>query len=463
MTSSISLSNLKKWCFENKFVIKYKDDKKYTHLLLDGGKICVPKEKINDFYKMYTIDLMNKKKNYICEMRTPIFKYFVDLDLIDVNKVKKEEITEIVRMIQKALSQFLKVSDTKRFIVVSTTDSKTVTVNDEEYVKTGVHLIWPRLKINIELALFLRDVLLQYLAKNYKKSFINDWEDIIDESVYKQNGLRMIGSHKMHKCKNCKGKHKLMTDCDKCFSTGKIDEGRPYMPILILDAYGNELKEKLDSYMKNKYKLIKRTSIQSNDQTTNIEIKEPYPEWFDLKNINKQNKVRLKKTNKQIYQVMDEENQIKYRKKINPNDRIYEQFEEFIKMIYPNIYSDIQILGVYLCGKEKDESKKGSKDTRYYVVRTNSNYCQNIEKEHNSNYIYFYVDKTTISQKCFCTCNSTKGRKHGLCSKYRSKCKNLSLKLKKSLYPDDYSPKIKPVIDEHNPKIQFLEWLEERL
>ena len=37
-----------------------------------------------------------------------------------------------------------------------------------------------------------------------------NWEDIIDETVYKQNGLRMLGSSKIEKCGFCKNKKMIV-------------------------------------------------------------------------------------------------------------------------------------------------------------------------------------------------------------------------------------------------------------
>jgi hypothetical protein len=61
----------------------------------------------------------------------------------------------------------------------------------------------------------------------------------------------------------------------------------------------------------------------------------------------------------------------------------------------------------------------------------------NISREHNSNSIYFYIDKNSISQKCFCRCDTTAGRKFGKCAFYRSGLYPIETSIKKILFPYD--------------------------
>ena len=56
-------------------------------------------------------------------------------------------------------------------------------------------------------------------------------------------------------------------------------------------------------------------------------------------------------------------------------------------------------------------------------VKTNSKYCENLGRHHNSNHVYFHLDLKTnkLRQHCFCTCDTLKGRKNGLCSGFKGK------------------------------------------
>ena len=53
-------------------------------------------------------------------------------------------------------------------------------------------------------------------------------------------------------------------------------------------------------------------------------------------------------------------------------------------------------------------------------IRTDSNYCMNIGRNHNSCHVYFVVCDGKMYQKCFCSCMNAKGRKFDYCNKFRS-------------------------------------------
>ena len=60
----------------------------------------------------------------------------------------------------------------------------------------------------------------------------------------------------------------------------------------------------------------------------------------------------------------------------------------------------------------------------------------NVARDHHSNTIYFTLTEYGICQKCFCRCDSTEGRKFGLCRDYHSNMVALTAKLKSTLFPN---------------------------
>jgi hypothetical protein len=94
-------------------------------------------------------------------------------------------------------------------------------------------------------------------------------------------------------------------------------------------------------------------------------------------------------------------------------------------------YGEIMVRDIY----------KNAKGT-YYVVRTagrGSNFCLNLNADHKSNTIYFYVTVKGISQKCWCRCQTTEGRRHGLCKEWQSAATPLTLRHKQCLFPGSSS------------------------
>jgi hypothetical protein len=63
-------------------------------------------------------------------------------------------------------------------------------------------------------------------------------------------------------------------------------------------------------------------------------------------------------------------------------------------------------------------------------IRTDSNFCTNIGGYHKSCHVYFVINKGNMSQKCFCSCRNSKGRRYSYCDSYISKSVRVSVHLK---------------------------------
>ncbi len=71
---------------------------------------------------------------------------------------------------------------------------------------------------------------------------VEDWEEIVDKSVFELNGLRMIGAHKVAKCpetQNHKGRKMADEGCERCRGRRNLDEGRPYS---VADLWGGNFE-----------------------------------------------------------------------------------------------------------------------------------------------------------------------------------------------------------------------------
>lgn len=54
------------------------------------------------------------------------------------------------------------------------------------------------------------------------------------------------------------------------------------------------------------------------------------------------------------------------------------------------------------------------------MLRSTSRWCGNIGRAHNSNNVYFQLTRAGVCQRCYCRCDTTEGRRHGLCKDYSS-------------------------------------------
>ena len=86
----------------------------------------------------------------------------------------------------------------------------------------------------------------------------HDWAKVFDETIYLNNGIRMIGSHK--------GKCRKNQACDQscCGGTGWL--GRPYTFVDTINADGERDGAHYDRLCDSRHKQVKATSIRTWDE-----------------------------------------------------------------------------------------------------------------------------------------------------------------------------------------------------
>ena len=66
----------KSWCSKNKF----KNAKATSHVLMDGGVLSIPFDKLDEFCEQYVEAVKNDEKLYLVEQKTPTYNFFLDID-----------------------------------------------------------------------------------------------------------------------------------------------------------------------------------------------------------------------------------------------------------------------------------------------------------------------------------------------------------------------------------------------
>jgi len=150
-----------------------------THYLMDGGILDVPTKDMDAFFVEYLSALQRKHKVYVVEQKTPVFKFFVDLDWRDTIALSEQRFQEILAIFQTVVPGR---------VLVARADPRT---ESDGRIKTGVHIHWPDTKVRRAEALAFRTRILLELGDD------PEWNTRIDSSVYGGSGLRMIGSHKL--------------------------------------------------------------------------------------------------------------------------------------------------------------------------------------------------------------------------------------------------------------------------
>lgn len=219
-------------CFTNKTNAR-------THTIMSGGTLYVPEERYDEFLGVYAQEIKDGNRTLaFSELKSNnVFRMYFDIDILETCVLGEDYRLRLSRCIQKTLAKFFASIDPDSLkCVVCSTSPKTVEVselvpspqkpvglpqNKEEspdpepervvktFTKNGYHLIFPFLRVNLEMALQLRFSVVRDIERDFGKRGVatNPWLDVIDKAPY-YNGLKMCGSVKSVTCSDCKGKKK---------------------------------------------------------------------------------------------------------------------------------------------------------------------------------------------------------------------------------------------------------------
>lgn len=313
-----------------------------THFMMDGGKINLS-EHYEIFQEMYVKYIDHKHS--IVERRTPIFKMFIDFDVLSEMEC---DISEYVICIQECIKNIY--GNNYICIITGNNNHKNVKRGDKTFIKQGYHLHWPDILVDQSTALKIRKCIVIRLNTCFGKvSHFNDsWEKIIDKCVYEQNGLRILGS-------------------DKCsFSDGiRNYENRIKIIKYVFNGIEND-KFLTEDYKTNIIKAVKDTSIRTNSELiTDYKSLPEYEEEIEEDTGVKSGFIVIKKESKE-----------------------YVAIEKFFKN--------------YVIGYKFQDIRKilKSKESPLYILESKSKYCQNIEDFHSNNHIFFKLTPSGFCQKC---------------------------------------------------------------
>ena len=410
---------LRNWCSQNKGLTPEK-----THVLMDGGILSIPFDKLDEFYKVYVQSIRQREYIYVVEQKTfPYYNFFVDIDYTSDDALELHQIEDISRYICKTVRQF---SDSECLVSVAKPKSK------GDLVKTGIHLNWGTFVIDQTNSINMRDHIICELSSVYPSQ---NWNSIIDKSVYGNplksthgSGFRMPWSHKKGKHDQCNGQ-----GCSMCVQ-GKIIEGE-YLPCFVYNK---------------------------NSVLTALESQEPTVELLHLSSIRYDNTIKCTIVSvpevfcKPVREGGFTQKQLKNEVFIDEDTRC--QLETFIRQ--------------FMKGQKNAKIIKMLKNEDSYFVQTDSKFCENIGREHNSNHIWFYISRDkTIRQKCFCTCLVNRRNGSSMCKDFSGQEHNLKItRVVNFLFPekkllitsnnetsclriDDYFNRISDTVD---PCIQYI-------
>lgn len=382
----------KQWCTQQGFA----NSSNLSHTLMDGGVLSVPFDRLDEFYQKYIEAILIGEQLFVIERNTQVFNFFVDLDYKSFHPLSMDRIEHLSRKICDRVG---------KNCLISVAKPKKI----GNKIKTGVHLNWSEYPVNQTSAVALRSHIINLLSIDEPNE---DWDAIVDKSVYgnpekgtKGSGFRMPWSYKKGKHTECDGK-----GCSGCSNTGKITEGC-YLPVFKY-THGNPFSILSRISPQPSVELLKASTIRTNE-TTFIEVEPPPPPTTTKK------KPEGKFTKAQTKNEVEDQ-------------EIYNRLETFIRL--------------HLEGQGSMRINKIFKQDTAYLIGTNSGYCENIERSHNSNHVWFVANETCVYQRCFCTCETLKGRKNGFCKDFSGKKHMLPPTIANLLFPNKKTDKIKAAI-----------------
>lgn len=364
----------KRWCRQQGFC---KSGSNLSHVLMDGGVLSVPFDRLNDFYIKYIDAVKSGEKVYVVEQKTERFHFFVDLDYKCADQVSFDEMQEFCDIICQRVSNF-----TKKKALVSVAEPKQC----DNLIKYGVHINWHGFVVDQGSAKALHSHIVHALNLDFPET---NWNSVVDTSVYgggknnaKGSGFRMPWSHKKSKHGACNG-----VGCDGC-DKGKVTQGW-YIPILIYDG---------------KFQRVHKC--------------EPSVDILHLATL---------RTESTDYAVIEGSVRVEgsfttqETKNIFNDTGVLLSLQNFIRK-HVEGQTNADVTNVYIQGD-------------IYLVSTNSRYCENIRRKHASNHVWFMVEGDTVIQKCFCRCDTTVGRLNGYCKDFSGRAIRLPDNIYKALYP----------------------------
>lgn len=396
------------------------DGKKiFTHLDLMGGEFStlnVPDEHAEEFLKSVALEIERNEKFHLIEHRTDVFPMFYDVDckfevkdlpsVATVAKVFREIMYDLRRFFPDVPESDYRV---KFRCIVATSPDKQL---ESGMVKRGYHLHFPNIYVNKEQACMIHasaTSMLNRLPPGIRMKLPDGmrYEDILDDSVFHANGLRMIEQDKITVCEACKGKKPAINTCQVCASKGRLSENRPYSIGFTIGGDGTPDNEFTMSLKESVLKTVQVTSIRSFNKPADPLFKRypgapsPFP-THEVNNV--KNRTTTLTTTYEHANDKDGMNAIAMVKQPIRDPAVFEAIYRVIQKRMPQVYRNVEIREAHY----RDRSKK----EMYVKLRgEGSNYCQNVKRDHTSNTAFFHISRSGITQRCW---------SHKHCKRYAS-------------------------------------------
>ena len=334
---------------------------KISHVFLDGGKAFVPFERMQEFFDKYANDILTGKALSVVERTSVVdrFRMFMDVDIKNQEGIPSDLPDRILDALPTALKS-----------------SSVVVCKKTSHVISGLHLVFDDVFVSSKEAIKYLGMTLSNLKASFPDSNL-EWTKILDGSVYKNSGLRMIFSSK-----------------------GPKGDPSPYVPWFVSKFIdGGVFKEVVEDASKNVADWLKRCSLF------------PDPRKVEILGSLENRVESLRESRESLRESQESRESLRENKEFervrDPGiDSVIEHAfnRETSRTPYRGV--DFKIFRISET-VEKDRKFRENRGSREYqnkspvILKLNSHYCYNVKREHKSNTVYLIVNREKVEQACY--------------------------------------------------------------
>lgn len=360
-----------------------------THFCYMGAKYAIPNEKHEEALRLYAQQIQRSKVHattFLIEKKTPVFRMHFDLDMIDATTVSLDHVVELTRFFCGVMRTYYK-EEQSPVLTCYILGAPTAYRNDG-LVKSGFHLIWPYLLVDQAQALHLREGCVVAAKRRFgeRPSPGNTFNDVVDETVLRKNGLRMVGSDKVGKCGACNSRPAA---CGVCMGSKKIRENRVYSPVAVLNERHQPDPRLLAQVVNEEdyWLRVQLCTVRSLARKPTAGFVVPAVAAIPTLEDTKHGEPRRARA--------------ATRRVLSQGDSEEVSSTKLCDMVLNDVLRPAAVEWKYIELHKLFLLKRSHK----YLVKVKgmgANFCKNVQRQHGSSTIYFMIDSLGLRQRCFC-------------------------------------------------------------
>lgn len=432
------------WVRSHGFFFRKKEEARHlnrppSHLCMEGGALYIPRDFMPQFYRVYASDCMRAMHgvvvpNYYVTQRDPSRPFALHFD-IDGKELSSCDPCEVTARYESYLSTLYRVvhgyvhehapsiNGALPMYICSRPPAPIKTSNTEAPPRTsyGYHVTFKTLCVTKHVARIICASVWEELEKEHgPRDSCSPWHDVIDNCVFKGNGIRIIGSRKIQQCSQCKPKN-VNQMCGECHGKLRYDSGKQYGyvgrmqyddddTLHIIKPTAMTYREMVDIVTATDTPMDKQQCVylfkSENEANGTISV---YT-YINSDSESAESTVPLKKIKHHVTSYIGEtlvEEPLKKRKRDQQSTTSTQHISTYPTIDDPEALSSLSLYISSVFTESPTLKRLVRLSSEVIIGDTDSHYCENVGRTHHSNRVYFVITVSSIRQKCHCKCLNT--------------------------------------------------------